>query len=659
MDERKDEQEPVILTEDNVEVLPASSDWQSRHKETKQRKEDLHAHYGRVKENIDQANQYFRPAKPAPSVDDGEHKTVAVYARVSTASEEQISSIENQTLYYTKKIEDSQNWDLQEIYSDEGKSGTSMRHRDEFKRMIQNAKLKKMDMIICASVSRFARNVSDCLEQVAELKTMNPSHPVGVYFETENIYTLNPDSDQALGLHALLADWESANKSRRMILSYDQRILTGQYPVADLMGYRHTKDGRLVIVPEEAKTIRFIYLAFISGYSMTDIADILTEKQRATMRGRQEWNSSMVANIMQNERRWGDLEARKYIVVNYKKGKVARNNDDRCSAYVPDHHEAIVSPAVARAAKCITKSSVKHSTGYAALTVITDGGLKGFVNVVPSWGGVDNDTFHVACRSVYETVELNELHNYMELMNGNQHSNIIQMGLSGYHVPYGVGYLTSLMPSLTVSKNNIVFNKACHKRIDAQYIEMYYHPILQAIIIRESNGDSECAIAWEKEDGSVIKSMPSKAFSRALYENMCWKKDYNFRFRGITKERNGVRIMFFFLDEPQIILGKKQKEELEADRDNLSAGTAYIPYKEEPEENAESKVTGAVFGYPEEWNHSIGMSYELRCKRDYAIGKITDQDILKEGMAIENPLIGHIPTKQEIEEELEQLLVSM
>ena len=95
-----------------------------------------------------------------------------------------------------------------------------------------------MDLIICASISRFARNFSDCMTQIAALKTMHPAHPIGVYFETENIYTLNPSSQYSLDIQALLADWESGNKSRRMVLSYDQRIMTGQYPVADLMGYK-------------------------------------------------------------------------------------------------------------------------------------------------------------------------------------------------------------------------------------------------------------------------------------------------------------------------------------------------------------------------------------------------------------------------------------
>ena len=146
------------------------------------------------------AKDYFRPAKPTPSIYDSDLKRVAVYARVSTSSEEQISSIENQTLYYTKKIAETENWNLQDIYSDEGKSGTSLRKRDAFKRMMQDAKDQKMDLIICASISRFARNFTDCMTQIAALKTMHPAHPIGVYFETENIYTLNPNSQYNLDM---------------------------------------------------------------------------------------------------------------------------------------------------------------------------------------------------------------------------------------------------------------------------------------------------------------------------------------------------------------------------------------------------------------------------------------------------------------------------
>ena len=125
---------------ENLEVLPSGADWQSRHLESERRKAEIR---DRIHKQTEQgqktAKDYFRPAKPTPSIYDSDLKRVAVYARVSTSSEEQISSIENQTLYYTKKIAETENWNLQDIYSDEGKSGTSLRKRDAFKRMMRDS----------------------------------------------------------------------------------------------------------------------------------------------------------------------------------------------------------------------------------------------------------------------------------------------------------------------------------------------------------------------------------------------------------------------------------------------------------------------------------------------------------------------------------------
>ena len=130
-----------------TEMLPLGTDWQSRHTEAERRKAEIR---GRIHKQTDHcqktAKDYFRPAKPTPSIYDSNLKRVAVYTRVSTSSEEQISSIENQTLYYTKKIAETENWTLQNIYSDEGKSGTSLRKRDAFKRMMQDAKERNSDM---------------------------------------------------------------------------------------------------------------------------------------------------------------------------------------------------------------------------------------------------------------------------------------------------------------------------------------------------------------------------------------------------------------------------------------------------------------------------------------------------------------------------------
>lgn len=275
---------------------------------------------------------------------------------MSTKSKEQVSSIENQTKYYTEKIAKTPNWDLAEIYSDEGKSGTSKKWRPEFKRMLEDASKKKMDLIVCASVSRFARNISDLIEEVRKLRTTNPSNPVGVYFETEDLYTLDPNINERLQMQGLFAEWESGNKSRRMILSYDQRICTGQFPLSDLLGLRHTIEGGFIIEEEEAKTVKYIFLATLCGYTAEEIAEVLTEKQRPTLRGRTEWTPSMVKAIMENERRWGDLEVRKRVVIDYKEKVTAKNDGLREGAYIPHYHEGIVSPEIARAAHMLSEN---------------------------------------------------------------------------------------------------------------------------------------------------------------------------------------------------------------------------------------------------------------------------------------------------------------
>lgn len=238
-----------------------------------------------------------------------------------------------------------------------------------------------------------------------------------------------------------MADWESGNKSRRMILSYDQRIMPGQYPVADLMGYRHTKDGQLVIEPEEAKTVRFIFLAFIQGYNYDQIAMILTQKKRSTLRGRQEWNGVMVANIMKNERRWGDLEARKSIVVDYKLGKVTKNNGNRCSAYVPEHHEAIVSPEIARAAHLVASSSKK--CGVQDIAVIRQGALKGFVGIHPNWNGINAESIRSLCLSTYLPEEVAKLNKMAEMRSGKK----LDMALpSDYLTVSGICFINQSSP---------------------------------------------------------------------------------------------------------------------------------------------------------------------------------------------------------------------
>lgn len=637
MDEKKDVEEAQV-EQTAREMQP----WRPQDADREDRKSYIR---NRVKNAKVPEGTIFRPAKPKPSIMDTEEKRVAVYARVSTKSEEQVSSIENQTKYYTEKIEKTPNWNMHEIYADEGKSGTSMKKRQEFKRMLADAAAKKMDLILCASVSRFARNMTDCMEQISNLRTANPSHPVGVYFETENIYTLDPDCDQSLSIHAMLADWESANKSRRMILSYDQRICTGQYPVSDLLGYRHTSDGDLVIVEDEALTVRFIFLARMLGYSYEEIADILTEKERKTMRGRTEWNAGMVKNVMSNERRWGDLEARKTIVIDYKKGKTTKNTDIRDAAYVPNHHEGIVTPEIARAVRMIAQSA-RAIDGIPDISVIETGGLKGFVSVNPGFSGIDRDTLEYLSGSVYDDAEYEHLQREVRIINGEEHSNILSMDFTGYYVPHSAFFIGRDSATMTISRKQIKFSRKCYEKMGScEKIELLYHPLLQAIIIR----NNEDGFNWLNENGVPASGISARAFCEAVYEEQDWIEDYSFRFRGIKRERGNHKLMIFFLDEPQIVANKATKKAAElVEEEQKQLAARYIPYKKNEIDSTE-----------EEWRKRVGKLYAMRKRRDSLIDGLSVADIAEPGTIVENPLIGKIPTRDEVMDEFEQILLSM
>ena len=447
-----------------------------------------------------------------------------------------------------------------------------------------------------------------------DIRIVHPAHPIGVYFETENIYTLNPSSQYSLDIQALLADWESGNKSRRMILSYDQRIMTGQYPVADLMGYRHTKDGQLVIEPEEAKTVRFIFLAFIQGYDYEQIAMILTQKKRSTLRGRQEWNGMMVANIMKNERRWGDLEARKSIVVDYKLGKVTKNNGNRCSAYVPEHHEAIVSPEIARAAHLVASSSKK--CGVQDVVVIRQGALKGFIGIHPNWSGINAESIRSLCLSTYLPEEVAKLNDIAEMRTGTTLGKVLQ---SEYLTVSGTCFINQSSPVMTISKNGIRFSKACHTRLDnCEYVELLYHPILQVVILRKSDHSSSTAMHWQ-DDNDVHSAFSARAFSGLILQTLNWKMNCRYQCRGICRGQGNAKFLIFELDESRILIGKNQYEQIE------------------------------------------GRSMDLKCRlyRHKWVQSITVRDVMESGQVVENPMIGAIPSRNEVQRELDDLLMSM
>ncbi len=213
------------------------------------------------------------PGKKAADFYDDVERRVAVYVRVSTDNLQQTSSYELQKNYYEEKVSKNPNWTLVGIYDDEGISGTSLLHREAFNRMIEDCKAGKIDMIITKSVSRFARNIVDCISIVRQLSSLK--NPVGVRFETEGIFTLNDNTEMSLSFTATIAQEESHIKSSIMNSSIEMRFGRGIVLTPVLLGYDHDEDGKLTINEKEAKTVRLIFFMYLYGYSCKDIVAIM------------------------------------------------------------------------------------------------------------------------------------------------------------------------------------------------------------------------------------------------------------------------------------------------------------------------------------------------------------------------------------------------
>ena len=211
-------------------------------------------------------------------------RKVAGYARVSTDHDDQITSYEAQVDYYTNYIKGRDDWEFAGIYTDEGISGTNTRHRDGFKRM----------------VSRFARNTVDSLSTIRKLK----EHKIECYFEKENIWTFDSKGELLLTIMSSLAQEESRSISENVTWGHRKRFADGKVSVAysRFLGYKKGPNGGLVVVPEEATTIKLIYKLFLEGLGTTTIAKQLTKRGLKTPGGKSKWSACTVYSILQNEK---------------------------------------------------------------------------------------------------------------------------------------------------------------------------------------------------------------------------------------------------------------------------------------------------------------------------------------------------------------------
>ncbi len=264
---------------------------------------------------------------------------VAGYCRVSTDKDDQANSFETQQRYFREYIEAHPDWELHEIYADEGISGTSTKKRTQFNRMIRDAYDGKFHLILTKEVSRFSRNVLDTLSYTRELKAIG----IGVIFLTDNINTLEPEAEMLLSFLASLAQEESRRTSSRVVWGQTRQMEKGVVFGQSLLGY-DVKEGKLTVNPEGAEIVGLIFHKYaLEQAGTSEIARFLTECGYCTYRGSRRWKAGTVIKILNNEKYVGDLVQKKTYTPDFLTHEKRSNTGQVPLVVIENHHEPIVS----------------------------------------------------------------------------------------------------------------------------------------------------------------------------------------------------------------------------------------------------------------------------------------------------------------------------
>ena len=550
-----------------------------------ERKQKIRERY----KGVDKDELEVIPAREIVSLkEDTSYKRVAAYCRVSTDDPNQTSSYELQKNHYEEYIKEHPGWELVGIYADEGISGTSLAHREEFHRMLDDCNAGKIDLIITKSISRFARNTVDSISTVRQLAQLK--RPVGVLFETENLFTLNQTSEMILTVLSAAAQEESHTKSEIMNISIEHRFSRGIFLTPELLGYDKDEDGNLVINEDEAETVKVIYYLYLNGFSISEIADLLTEYGRKTKLGNTEWNPGSIMKIIQNERHCGDVLARKTWTPSYLNHKSKKNNNDRNQYRQRDHHEAIVSREVFNAA-----NQLQASKGYAAknrplpvLSVVDDGVLKGYVPVDKDWTGFSAEEYQEASESVYRENAQTE----------RPAENGTRLNLSGYEIVRAQFFSTLSNPAMTISNGKMRFNTACLKKFgDEEYVELLLNTVERCIAIRPCSKDNPNAVRCGrlKDSRWSVSAISCRGLAKTLFDIMEWEEDTRYRFRGEYVGAGENKMLLFQLDEPEMI---KTEEITLPPQEPEQDGTE--------EEKEEIVIKKKMMVFPAAWADSFG-----------------------------------------------------
>jgi len=545
-------------------------------------KEQLRQVYQRVEEG----EKTFIPAKPKVDLyGEGHLFRVCAYCRVSTDNDEQLSSFELQQAHYKQVVQDHPNWELKRIYADEGISGTSLKNRDAFNEMIAACQRGEYDLIVTKSVSRFARNLVDCISLIRMLKSQTP--PVGVFFETDNLYTLAENTEFMLSFLATFAQEESVKKSEAMNWSLQQRFKDGKLLTPAPLGYDRPKDvtGRYIkyapleINEEEAKTVRFIYDAYLSGWSQEQIANFLTDIGCETKTGASAWNSGSVGYILTNERYCGNVLTWKTFTADLYEHKHKKNIQDRDQYLYKGKHDAIIPVEKFEAAQVLLENRKHHIRGgLPVMHVIDEGIFKGFIPINHHWVNDDPNTYYDISNSVRQPSQVRRI----------EKRRFSAFNLEGYQVVRGQFMQVRYEgPAITVSNGQLTFNKFCVQKFNGvAYVQLLLHPTERRIAIRPCAANAPHSIRWRPDPDKTIsaKTLICQHFGTALYSIMDWNPEYIYKIRGTWAMRGTEQIIVFNLPN--------------------AAPAMYVP-KEGDDTGGRRRVSLC----PEEWDDGFGEEF--------------------------------------------------
>jgi DNA invertase Pin-like site-specific DNA recombinase len=566
---------------------------------------------------------------------------VAAYCRVSTDDLDQAISIALQIKEYKAKIKSNPNWKYVGTYVDDGFSGTNTEHRQGFQKLMADSLDGKIDLIITKAVSRFARNLMDCIVWVEALQNHDP--PIGVIFEQEGLNTLAQTSSIILIVLAMVAQEESHMKSEAILLSLEWRFSRGRFMTPRLFGYDlvEVPDGyggrkkELRINEAEAKVVRWLYYNIINGMSADELAEVLTELAIPTGGRRKDgtlnthWTASGIRSVLRNEKHCGDVLARKYYTPNYKDHKQKRNTGQKNKYFQANHHEAIVSRAVWNAAQRIMNSRRfghgRHGREgtYQPMRIVDHGALTGYISMNRSWAGFDAEDYIRASQIVMglldEKLEVDLEKEYLPeagrrigtLMDDHGISQIareytqaeqeVKDELEGrkseahteqkreeitrtFQVVSAEMFSQVHEPVVRFSQKGLHFNTSCVALMPCEYVEILINPVERMMVVRPAQKGKPNAMPW------TAKGISACAMTRMVYTTLGWESDYTYRIpcQRVTQPGGDAVVLAFDLDnyvgravnkKEEVVMARREAEMAEEQRED--AKSFFYPPEEE------------------------------------------------------------------------------